>query len=156
MPITIRSLRTQYCSAAPPASAPTPTDGYSPKLLHPVWRLRATLPSVALPCHSRLGRLNFVEFWFPTKSLFWRPEPMFVESTQGAGAPTTPPAQKSTTEPIRHVIYGSAQAIHITIKDLHRRGYAEPNDWSRLVATGRGNEMLAILTKRVVVKRSNQ
>ena len=81
---------------------------------------------------------------------------MFIEPTQGANAPTNPPTQKSTAEPIRHLIYGSLSAVQATIKDLHKRGYAEPNEWSRPIATGRGNEMLAILTKRVVVKRSNQ
>jgi hypothetical protein len=52
-------------------------------------------------------------------------------------------------EPVRHLLFGSPQAVQITIKHLHRLGYAEPNDWSIPIPTGRSQEVMAILTKQV-------
>ena len=51
-------------------------------------------------------------------------------------------------ESLRLIALGSPQTIQMTILRLHHLGYAEPNDWSRLLPTGRPNEMMAILTKR--------
>ena len=53
---------------------------------------------------------------------------------------------------VRHLVFGSLSAIEACIKDLHRLKYADPNDWSRPLSTGRPNEMMAILTRRVTVK----
>jgi len=69
---------------------------------------------------------------------------------------TVPPAAPPTvpvthTEPVRHMIFGSLSAVQSTIKQIHRHGYAEPNDWSLPMSTGRPNEVMAILTKRVSV-----
>jgi hypothetical protein len=55
-----------------------------------------------------------------------------------------------TTEQVRHLLLGTPSGIQITIGQLHQLGYADPNDWSRPLPTGRPNEMMAILTKRVV------
>lgn len=83
---------------------------------------------------------------------------MFTLISEGAAAPTVPPAQPtipparppiSAAEPIRRLLFGSLPAVRSTIKQLHKRGYAEPNDWSQPVSTGRPNEVMAILTKRV-------
>ena len=74
---------------------------------------------------------------------------MFVPSTAGAMASTIPAAGSSPTEPLRHMLFGSPSAVQMTIQQLHRLGYAEPNDWSQLLPTGRPNEVMAILTKRV-------
>jgi len=52
---------------------------------------------------------------------------------------------------MRHLLFGSPTALQITIKRLHKLGYAEPNDWSRPLSTGRPGEVMAILTKRVDV-----
>ena len=49
------------------------------------------------------------------------------------------------------MLFGSPVAVQATIKHLHGLGYADPNDWSRPLATGRANEIMAILTKRVRV-----
>ena len=49
---------------------------------------------------------------------------------------------------LRLIAIGSPKAIQMTILRLHHLSYAEPNDWSRLLPTGRPNEMMAILTKR--------
>ncbi|WP_121968322.1 hypothetical protein [Leptolyngbya sp. BC1307] len=76
---------------------------------------------------------------------------MFIPSSQGASASTVPTAKPSgQAEPVRHMLFGSLSAVQATIKDLHKRHYAEPNDWSQPMSTGRPNEVMAILTKRVV------
>ncbi|MEL6355230.1 MAG: hypothetical protein AAFR58_26345 [Cyanobacteria bacterium J06627_28] len=80
---------------------------------------------------------------------------MFIPSAQGAAAPTVPPATSpvpspnSDTETVRHLLFGSLTAVQTTIHTLHKRGYAEPNDWSQPISTGRPNEVMAILTKRI-------
>ena len=52
-------------------------------------------------------------------------------------------------ELLRIVIMGSPWAIRAHIRSMHHLGYAEPNDWSRLLPTGRPGEMMVILTKRM-------
>ncbi|MGB3789499.1 MAG: hypothetical protein WA949_15930 [Phormidesmis sp.] len=52
-------------------------------------------------------------------------------------------------ETVHHMLFGSLSSIRFTILRLHQRGYAEPNDWSKPISTGRPNEMMAILTKRI-------
>ncbi len=78
---------------------------------------------------------------------------MFTLSPQGAFASTFPSAELPTAqpEPVRHMLFGSAPAVQATIKQLHKLGYAEPNDWSLPMPTGRPNEVMAILTRRVAV-----
>ncbi len=61
------------------------------------------------------------------------------------GTPTAQP------EPLRHMLFGTAPAVQATIVQLHKLGYAEPNDWSQPMPTGRPNEVMAILTKRISV-----
>ena len=81
---------------------------------------------------------------------------MFIPSDQGAGASTDaaasetfPAALPVPREQLRHMLFGSPAVVTSGIKELHRIGYAEPNDWSRLLSTGRVNEVMAILTKRM-------
>ena len=86
---------------------------------------------------------------------------MFIPSTEGAVASTdmaasTSPAAaipSSTLPPsqgqVRHLLFGTLSTVQSTILLLHKLGYAEPNDWSRPISTGRPNEVMAILTKRV-------
>ena len=78
---------------------------------------------------------------------------MFQDNTQGAGASNRPPANDSLPEYpfeiVRHTLFGTPTAIRNTIALLHKLNYAEPNDWSKLLPTGRANEMQVILTKRV-------
>ncbi len=78
---------------------------------------------------------------------------MFTPSPQGAFASNLPPdaAPVAQAEPLRHMLLGSLGAVQATIKHLHKRGYADPNDWSQPLSTGRPNEVMAILTKRVTV-----
>ncbi|MEO0350046.1 MAG: hypothetical protein AAF282_08360 [Cyanobacteria bacterium P01_A01_bin.15] len=80
---------------------------------------------------------------------------MFVESTQGAVASTlgltSDPLPDYQYETVRHLLFGSLTGVRLTIQDLHSRRYAEPNDWSQPISTGRPNEVMAILTRRVRV-----
>lgn len=80
---------------------------------------------------------------------------MFIPSIQGAAASTYSVELLSSTpiprEQVRHLLFGSPDAVQSTIRLLHKLGYAEPNDWSRPISTGRGNEVMGILTKRVEV-----
>ncbi|MBE9070061.1 hypothetical protein IQ260_25810 [Leptolyngbya cf. ectocarpi LEGE 11479] len=80
---------------------------------------------------------------------------MFVNNNQGAGAPTDPPADGALPvyeyEDVRVLLLGTLGSVQATISLLFKLNYAEPNDWSRPLATGRPNEVMAILTKRVRV-----
>ncbi|MGD1856566.1 MAG: hypothetical protein ACFB2W_20190 [Leptolyngbyaceae cyanobacterium] len=78
---------------------------------------------------------------------------MFLENTEGAATvvPGTDVLPNYQHETVRHMMFGSLTAVQLTIQDLHQRHYAEPNDWSRPISTGRPNEVMVILTKRVVV-----
>ena len=75
---------------------------------------------------------------------------MFLDTIQGASSETSllPTHQY---EPFRHMLFGSLTAVRLTIQELHQKHYAEPNDWSKPISTGRPNEVMAILTKRVRV-----
>jgi hypothetical protein len=50
----------------------------------------------------------------------------------GGQPPQFPPVDASRQEPrqerLRHVLYGSLEAIDTTIKNLHARHYADPGD----------------------------
>jgi len=69
----------------------------------------------------------------------------FIDS--GADVPSFSAATRPQREPVRHLIFGSLAAIQLTIKTLHKLGYAEPNDWSKPIPTGRSGEVMAILVK---------
>ena len=85
---------------------------------------------------------------------------MFISSDQGASAPTLPsanspfpssplPSPSNDTEMVRHLLFGSLTAVQTTIRTLHKRGYAEPNDWSQPISTGSPYEVMASLTYRI-------
>lgn len=80
---------------------------------------------------------------------------MFIDPTQGAGASTdsftSASGMSGDREQLRHMLFGPPAAVKSGINHMHKLGYAEPNDWSRLLSTGRANEVMAILTKRVEV-----
>ena len=80
---------------------------------------------------------------------------MFKDTNPDPGAsnytPDTAPLPEYQYENINHTLFGSLMAIRTTILLLHTLGYADPNDWSKPLPTGRPNEMMAILTKRVRV-----
>ncbi|MGB3293291.1 MAG: hypothetical protein WBB01_09920 [Phormidesmis sp.] len=66
----------------------------------------------------------------------------------------TPPAPSPGADPnrVRHLLFGTLATVQATIRHLHQLGYAEVNDWSEPIATGRPNEVMAILTKRVRIE----
>ena len=71
-------------------------------------------------------------------------------STLSVGQPLDPGGGGgSSREQVRHLLFGPPSAVQATILQLHQLGYAEPNDWSRLLSTGRAGEVMAILTKRI-------
>ena len=78
---------------------------------------------------------------------------MFLDKTQGAVAstPGTDLLPDHQYETVRHLLFGSLTGVRLTIQDLHSKHYAEPNDWSQPIPTGRPNEVMAILTRRVQV-----
>ena len=88
---------------------------------------------------------------------------MFTPTTEGASAPTASFAPQThyaasqtqyPPEPVRHILFGSLSAVRETIKHLHKLRYAEANDWSQPISTGRPNEVMAILTKRVRIAQT--
>ncbi len=84
---------------------------------------------------------------------------MFIPSSQGAAASTALPTASHTPTPsndfdtVRHMLFGSPQIVQATIQLLHKLRYADPNDWSKPMPTGRPNEVMAILTKRMKLER---
>ncbi|MEM7063884.1 MAG: hypothetical protein AAF572_12050 [Cyanobacteria bacterium P01_B01_bin.77] len=78
---------------------------------------------------------------------------MFLDITQGAvaSALSTDPLPEHQYETVRHLVFGSLTRVRLTIQDLHSKHYAEPNDWSKPISTGRPNEVMVILTRRVRV-----
>ena len=74
-----------------------------------------------------------------------------VTSTASSAHSAPLPNAPIPREQVRHILFGTPVALKRTIQHLHKLGYAEPNDWSRLLSTGRANEVMAILTKRVEV-----
>ncbi|MEM6256526.1 MAG: hypothetical protein AAF821_26765 [Cyanobacteria bacterium P01_D01_bin.156] len=80
---------------------------------------------------------------------------MLIDPIQGAGAPPVPPTNDALPEhqyeDVRIMLLGTLTSVQNTIATLFKLNYAEPNDWSRPLATGRPNEVMAILTRRVRV-----
>ncbi|WP_346291475.1 hypothetical protein [Sphaerothrix gracilis] len=75
---------------------------------------------------------------------------MFQSSDRSAEPITVAAADESgRRESVRHMLLGSDDAVLAEIKNLHKRGHSEPNDWSKLLPTGRPGEVMAILTRRL-------
>ena len=76
-----------------------------------------------------------------------------LASTDSAAVPPSGSRKNRVPHPedIRLLAFGTHLAIESTIKHLHKLGYAEPNDWSRPIATNRNHEVMAVLTKRVTI-----
>ncbi|MBH8564483.1 hypothetical protein I8748_20235 [Nostoc sp. CENA67] len=56
-----------------------------------------------------------------------------------------------TREPIKHLLIGSPKAVTGTIHYLHIIGYANVGDWSQLLSTGNGDEVMSILIRQILV-----
>lgn len=81
---------------------------------------------------------------------------MFQDNSQGAGASNIPPADGTLPqyeyEIVHHTLLGPLNAVQDTIKHLYALNYAEPDAWSRPLPTGRVNEVMAIITRRVRIQ----
>jgi len=55
-------------------------------------------------------------------------------------------------ERVRHLLYGSLTGLDRTIKILHSLGYADPNDWSEPIPTGKPNQWMVIMTKILLIE----
>ena len=64
-------------------------------------------------------------------------------------SPPKLPPQDCSEANIRHLLFGTPAAVQQTVHNLHSRGYAEPNDWSPAISTGRANEVMKVLVKRL-------
>jgi hypothetical protein len=77
----------------------------------------------------------------------------FDHAQSGGGSGGNPPPidlQDFDRSPeIRLVLFGPEPAIRLTISNLHRRGYAEPNDWCKPQPTGKPGEVVTVLIRRV-------
>ena len=78
---------------------------------------------------------------------------MFQYPSDGADTSKSQPARlpEHQFEIVRHTLFGTLTAVRNTIKLLHKLNYAEVNDWSKPLPTGRPNEVMAILTRRIRV-----
>ena len=76
------------------------------------------------------------------------------ESTGSVPPTNLPPLEIALNMPhpdsLRLIAVASPEIIRATIKSLHKLGYADLNDWSKLLPTACPGQMMAILTKRVV------
>ncbi|MEM9219790.1 MAG: hypothetical protein AAGD25_36355 [Cyanobacteria bacterium P01_F01_bin.150] len=52
-------------------------------------------------------------------------------------------------ETVRHHLYGRPSTVQAIIKRLYKLNYAEPNEWSKPIPTGRPHEVMVVLTKKV-------
>ncbi|MBD2260043.1 hypothetical protein [Pseudanabaena sp. FACHB-2040] len=79
---------------------------------------------------------------------------MFQSSDAGAPVPPVSLTQSSDRprEKVDIVIYGSLEGCDRSIKHLHLLGYAEPNDWSDPIPTGRVNRWMVLTTKHLLIE----
>ena len=66
-----------------------------------------------------------------------------------ADLPPTGCDHSFSAEPLRVILLGSLEDIQDTIKSLHSRGFADPNDWSRPLPTEYPQRLMVILTRRI-------
>ncbi|MBD0269324.1 MAG: hypothetical protein ICV77_13660 [Cyanobacteria bacterium Co-bin8] len=83
---------------------------------------------------------------------------MFQSNDPDAQASTNPSAQppKSQRQPrrdkIRVLLYGSLEGIDRNIKQLHTLNYADADNWSDPIPTGRPGEWMVITTKHLLIE----
>ncbi|NJL44951.1 MAG: hypothetical protein HC922_02790 [Leptolyngbyaceae cyanobacterium SM2_3_12] len=77
-----------------------------------------------------------------------------MPDAQASNVPSAPESAPTTShrEAVRHLLFGSPQAVDRTIKKLHVKGYADPNDWSHPMPTGRPQEVMVILTTHLLIE----
>lgn len=65
-----------------------------------------------------------------------------------------PDMQDPERERLRVLIIGSREGVTETIYTLHRRGFAEVNDWSPLLRVPNSEELMSILRRDRMIGRS--
>ena len=70
------------------------------------------------------------------------------EAVPQPGAPNFQPAQPNGRHPLRLILLGSRPDIIVTIKNLHRRGFAEANEWSQPIPCPSAGDVARILAQR--------
>lgn len=70
---------------------------------------------------------------------------MAEEFLSNVSSPAT--SDEVQRKPIRHVLYGSRQAIFHTISVLHVKGYAETCEWSKPLPTQIPGQYMVILIR---------
>ncbi|MGP1385828.1 MAG: hypothetical protein ACTS2F_19880 [Thainema sp.] len=65
-----------------------------------------------------------------------------------SGAPTFGQNLRDNRHPLRLILLGSRPDIIITIKNLHRRGFAEANEWSHPIPCPSAGDVARILAQR--------
>lgn len=74
-----------------------------------------------------------------------------VPPQSGANDPGPRPVDSPRQERVRHLLYGSLAGLDRTIKILHALGYANPNDWSEPIPTGKPHQWMVIMTKLLLL-----
>ena len=81
---------------------------------------------------------------------------MFQESSSGASAPgVLAPAVLTGADAgpqfatVRHMVFGPLAALQDTVKTLHKRGYADVNDWSQPQPADDAGEFVMVLIKKL-------
>ncbi|HEY9879358.1 MAG TPA: hypothetical protein V6D29_12955 [Leptolyngbyaceae cyanobacterium] len=77
---------------------------------------------------------------------------MFQSPNSGAQPPTVSPALSPRRDKARIAVYGSLIACDRIIKTLHILHFAEPNDWTDPLPTGRPGEWVRIVTKHLLIE----
>ena len=81
---------------------------------------------------------------------------MFQSTEMGAQPPTVPPAQSSKAKPSRqkvtNVLYGSLEALARMTKYLHPLHYADPDDWSDPIPSGKDCQWMVVHIKHLLIE----
>jgi hypothetical protein len=81
---------------------------------------------------------------------------MFQSTDKGAQPPTVPPAQVSKPKPRRekvtNVLYGSLEALDRMTKHLHTLHYADHDDWSDPIPSGKDRQWMVVLIKHLMIE----
>jgi hypothetical protein len=77
---------------------------------------------------------------------------MFQSPDSGAQPPTDSRDLSPRSEKARVAVYGSLIACDRIIKTLHILHFAEPNDWTDPLPTGRPGEWVRMVTKNLLIE----
>ncbi|MGP1383803.1 MAG: hypothetical protein ACTS2F_09605 [Thainema sp.] len=64
-----------------------------------------------------------------------------------SGAPNPNSSQRNGRHPLRIILLGTRPDIIITVKNLHRRGFAEANEWSQPIPCPSAGDVARLLPR---------